>query len=174
MKEIFEETIGAVYTDKEMQFIVFISAAMNKHWAYGFNDTCYSFSYFKLSHDFTKIINKEITGMKKTIHEEFCIGPDKYLSRYGYYLSTIDDGRYLDGCFVSLCNEREQEGICCLPYIELIYNSKLIYPLINEATEVDEYPGNIHYVLENKLPLTMTIGDSKEGIKLYPYKVTHI
>lgn len=178
MKELFWETVRYIYMDEDKTYIVFINGYSDKHFVFCADGDCCSTSWFESVTNQENLAGEKIIGMveKPETEDEGAInGDDDCVKVYGYTLITAKG--HIDVEFRNSSNGY-YGGSCYF-----VRDTKLIFPNIPDDPDripirwitIDNSLGKkpqyapSHVVLSKQLPLSMTIGDSKKEIKLYPY-----
>jgi|ERR1700761_382500 len=159
MKELFGEMIRFIYIDEARKYLAFINFAhFFVYKVQGFHD------YHKIGFNINNpenIIDRVIVGIEqKESFEEEMSDNEETITTNRCTLKT--DKGYADIEYWQ--NDRAKYG----PEYSFISNVKLIFPEFKDKKIAYPY----QYTLKQRLPITMTLGDSKEEIKLYPYGET--
>jgi hypothetical protein len=183
MKEIFKQTISAIYIDEDSQYLVFIAKWGEPYWVYHASAECCSRSWFESINNPENLLCEEIIGIEEKpdseTNGESCDRHDYFTTVYGYTLKT--NKGYTDIEFRNSSNGY-YGGSC-----EFVPDAKLIFPVIEDTHNPHNFTyDNLNALVNNlnvlfkeigyiskatiilqKMPLELEVHGKK--IKIYPY-----
>jgi hypothetical protein len=178
MKEIFKQTISAIYIDEDSQYLVFIAKWGEPYWVYHASAECCSRSWFESINNPENLLCEEIIDIEEKpdseTNGESCDRHDYFATVYGYTLKT--NKGYTDIEFRNSSNGY-YGGSC-----EFVPDAKLIFPVIEDTQKPYNFTYNTwnvndlvkekKYVSKDtiifqKMPFELEVHGKK--IKIYPY-----